>query len=146
VVRCCPYLAHCFLLCISDFYLWNIGKKTVGAPATRIAFIFYLTNRTANELMTRCFTNSVETIFYIIAFYYFLDVKNKFNKNTVIMTALISLSFVMRNTSPVGWIPLLISKIVYDGSFKSFALAGIFVSIPIIALGIALDSLYYGAD
>jgi len=118
----------------------------VGAPATRIAFIFYLTNRTANELMTRCFTNSVETIFYIIAFYYFLDVKNKFNKNTVIMTALISLSFVMRNTSPVGWIPLLISKIVYDGSFKSFALAGVFVSIPIIALGIALDSLYYGAD
>jgi hypothetical protein len=71
-VRTCPHLAHCILLCISDKYLWEVGKKTVGIPATRIAFVFYLTNRIANELMIRCLTNSLETIFHIIAFYYFL--------------------------------------------------------------------------
>jgi phosphatidylinositol glycan class B len=143
-VRSCPYLAHCFLVCISDWYLWRIGKRTIGTPASRISFILYLTSRTANELMIRCFSNSIETIFYIVAFYYFLDVKNKFNKNIVMMTALISLSFMMRNTSPIGWIPLLFYKIVYEGSFVPFAIAGVFVALPIIGLCILLDTLYYG--
>lgn len=113
VVKLYPYLAHSLLLIISDRYLWLVGKKTVGSTATRIALIFYMTNRLYNEIIIRCFTNSIEAISYIIAFYYYLDVGNKFNKTTAIMTALISISFMMRNTSPVGWIPLLILKIIY---------------------------------
>lgn len=112
-VRMCPKMAHIFLLCIGDWYLWKVGKRTVGGPATRIAFLFYLTNRTCNELLIRTFTNAIETIFQIIAFYYYLDIKSTFDKSTAIMTALISISFMMRNTSPVGWIPLLILKIIY---------------------------------
>lgn len=145
-VRMCPYLAHSLLVIISDMYLWEVGKKVVGKPATRIALIFYLTNRTCNELMIRCFTNTIETIFHIIAFYYFLNVRYIFDKNAAIMTALISLSFMMRNTSPVGWIPLLIYKVIYDGSLKALILSGIFIAIPIIGLCIGLDTLYFGAD
>lgn len=145
-VRLCPYLAQCILLCISDSYLWDVGKQTVGAPATRIAFLFYLTNRTSNEFMTRCFSNSVETILYIIAYYYFLGVRDKFNINTAIMTALISLSFMIRNTSPVGWVPLLFYKVIYEGALIPFLIAAIVVALPIIGLCILLDSLYYGGD
>lgn len=60
------------------------------------------------------------------------------------MTALISLSFMMRNTSPVGWIPLLLLKIFQDNSFIAFVIAGIIVALPIIGLCIFLDSLYFG--
>ena len=76
VVKLYPYLAHSLLVIISDSYLWEVGKKTVGARATRIAFIFYLSNRIYNELIIRCFTNSIESIFQIIAFYYYLNVKD----------------------------------------------------------------------
>jgi len=123
-----------------------VGKKTVGHPATRIALIFYFSNRFFNEMMIRCFTNSLETIFHIIAFYYYLEVKNTFNKNCAIMTGLITLSFMMRNTSPVGWIPLLIIKVIHNGSLIPFIISGIVIAVPLMAVTIALDTIYYGGD
>lgn len=96
--------------------------------------------------MIRCLGNSIETIFYIIAYYYFIDIKNKMNKNTVIFTALISLSFMMRNTSPVGWVPLIIYKVIYEGSFFTFLVAAFVVALPIIGICILLDTLYFGMD
>ena len=66
--------------------------------------------------------------------------------NTVILTALISLAFMMRATSPVGWIPLLAHKVLFQGSFFPFLLSGIVVALPILALCVMVDSLYYGGD
>jgi len=132
------------LLVICDLYLWEIGKKVVGIQATRIGFLIYIMNRNLNDIIIRCFSNSIEAIFQIIAFYYYLRIKAKFDSNTVIMTALITLSFMIRNTSPVGWIPLLFLKIIYEKTFLSFLIAGIFVAIPLIFLCVCLDSLYYG--
>lgn len=63
VIRVYPYLAHSILVIISDSYFWEVGKRTVGPRSSRIAFIFYLTSRVYNEIIIRCFTNSVETIF-----------------------------------------------------------------------------------
>ena len=45
-VRLCPYLFHSIFVLISDYYLWLVGKQTVGKDATQVALIFYLTNRT----------------------------------------------------------------------------------------------------
>jgi len=71
-------------------------------------------------------------------------VKKEFNRTTAIMTALITLSFMMRNTSPVGWLPLLLHKIIYDGSFFAFLKSGFVVALPIFGICIACDSLYFG--
>ena len=60
------------------------------------------------------------------------------------MTALITLSFMMRNTSPVGWVPLLLYKIFYEGCLFSYLISGFTVALPIIGLCIACDSLYFG--
>lgn len=49
----------------------------------------------------------------------------------------------MRNTSPVGWVPLLAVKVFRDGAFVPFLLAGIFVFVPLVVLCVYLDSLYY---
>lgn len=62
------------------------------------------------------------------------------------MTALISISFMMRNTSPVGWLPLIILKIIYQKSLKAFLLSGFIIAIPIISICILLDTMYFGAD
>ena len=59
------------------------------------------------------------------------------------LTATITLSFMMRNTSPIGWIPLLAIKVLYEGALIPFILAGIFVAVPIIGLIVAIDTFYY---
>ena len=63
--------------------------------------------------------------------------------NTVILTATISLSFMMRNTSPIGWIPLLAIKVLFEGALLPFIIAGIFVAVPIIGFTVYIDTLYY---
>jgi hypothetical protein len=50
----------------------------------------------------------------------------------------------IRNTSPVGWIPLLLIKAIYSGSLIPFIKSGILVAIPIMFLSIVLDTLYFG--
>ena len=63
--------------------------------------------------------------------------------STVVLTATITLSFMMRNTSPIGWIPLLAIKVLFEGAFFPFIIAGIFVAVPIMGLTIYLDTWYY---
>lgn len=50
----------------------------------------------------------------------------------------------IRNTSPIGWVPLLLIKIIKDWSLTAFILAGILVFIPIVCFCTMLDSIYYG--
>ena len=138
-----PYIAHFPLMMLSDYYLWKIGKKTVGKEATRLAFIMILTNTFMVEYEIRCFTNTLEKICTVIAFHFYLLQKNEFNKNTVIFTMLLTIGFMMRNTSPVGWIPLLIVKIIDDGAFLPFLTSGVFVAIPLIFAIVYIDSVYY---
>ena len=64
-------------------------------------------------------------------------------RETVIFTALVSVQFMMRNTSPIGWIPLLFIKVFRDGAFKSFLICAIFVAFPIVLGSTYLDSVYY---
>jgi hypothetical protein len=49
----------------------------------------------------------------------------------------------MRNTSPVAWIPLIIIKIFRDNSFFPFLISGILIALPTIILCVYIDSLYY---
>ena len=142
VVKLYPYLVQMLLVLVSDHYLWRIGKKTIGIPGTRIAFVFYLASRLYNEIIIRTFSNSIESIFQIIAFYYYLDVGSKLNRSVLIMTAFLTVSFVIRNTSPIGWVPLLLLKLRH--SFLPFLLSGVLVFFPVIGLCTLLDSAYYG--
>jgi len=62
------------------------------------------------------------------------------------MTAVISFAFMIRNTSPVGWVPLLALKIIQEGSLLPFIISGVLVAIPIIIFCIFMDSMYYGGE
>ena len=95
--------------------------------------------------MVRTLANSVEQTFTMVAFFYYLEQRDKFNKNTIILTALITISFMMRNTSPVGWVPLLAIKVLREGSLKPFIISGLFVALPIIFGCIWVDTAMYGS-
>jgi len=144
IVKLCPSLAHIFLVIISDAYIWKIGKMTMGTNATRLSFLILIFNRVFNEQIIRTFSNSIETICQTIAFYYFLKVSNKFDKNLIILTTTLTISFMMRNTSPVGWPLVLALKIYRDRSLLPFLMAGVFIFIPVVCLCIAIDCYYFG--
>jgi hypothetical protein len=118
----------------------------VGTHATRIAFLLYLTNKAFNEIIIRCFANGIETILNIIAFYYFIRCKDKFNKNYVIITVLLSINFMIRNTSAISWVPLFLIKIFKKNSFKALLTSLILIAIPVVSLCVLLDSYFYGMD
>ena len=62
------------------------------------------------------------------------------------MTAALTVSFMMRNTSPIGWPPLLLIKIIYERSLVPFIKAGLFVFLPLVATCVICDSFYYGME
>lgn len=95
------------------------------------------------EYEIRCFTNTLEKICTVIAFQFYLKQRDRLTTDTIVFTILLTISFMMRNTSPVGWVPLLFLKVKNDGAFLPFLLSGIFFALPIIALCIYLDSVYY---
>lgn len=146
VVRCLPYFAHLPIVLLCDYFFWKILKRVLLQDAARLGFALYFFNRYMQMYLIRTFTNSLETTFTTVAFYFYLDQKDKLTLNTVILTAFISFSFMIRTTSPVGWIPLLAYKVLFEGSFIPFIKSGILVAIPICCLCIFIDTTLYGAD
>lgn len=57
---------------VSDYYLWQVGKLTVGKPATRVAFLLLLTNTYMVEFEIRCFTNTLEKIVTVTVYHFWL--------------------------------------------------------------------------
>mmetsp|Transcript_11454 Transcript_11454/g.19374 ORF Transcript_11454/g.19374 Transcript_11454/m.19374 type:complete len:298 (-) Transcript_11454:283-1176(-) len=49
----------------------------------------------------------------------------------------------MRNTSPIGWVPLLFIKVFRDGAFLPFLISAVLVAAPIVLFSTFLDSYYY---
>ena len=64
----------------------------------------------------------------------------------MILTALITIAFIGRNTSCVGWIPLLAIKVFREGALFPFIISALTVAIPCILIMVYIDSLYYGGE
>mmetsp|Transcript_15469 Transcript_15469/g.23767 ORF Transcript_15469/g.23767 Transcript_15469/m.23767 type:complete len:197 (-) Transcript_15469:524-1114(-) len=52
----------------------------------------------------------------------------------------------MRNTSPIGWIPLLFIKVFRDGAFVPFLISAVTVAVPVVGFALYFDSWYYSKD
>jgi len=67
-----------------------------------------------------------------------------FNGKALLFTLLVTYSFILRNSSAIGFIPLILHKAFYEKNFKMFALSGIIVALPLLFITVLADSLYYG--
>ena len=119
--------------------------------------VYSLFNMRINELFSRTMTNGTEAVLAIVAFYYYskLVTSNKgykvFDFNMGVMTWAITMAFIVRSSSLLGWIPLALATI-FSGknfycilmNFRNILLSGIFVAVPIMVFSILFDSLIYG--
>jgi hypothetical protein len=49
----------------------------------------------------------------------------------------------MRNTSPIGWIPLLFIKIIYEKTFTAYLISAFVVALPLMVGCVYIDSWFY---
>lgn len=83
--------------------------------------MLYLSNLFLNEHMIRCFANSVETVLHLVVFYYFINIKgDRLNKDLGLVAFLLTIALGIRNTSIIGWIPLLLLKMIKEKAINAF--------------------------
>jgi len=100
--------------------------------------------------MVWTFSNSIEASLLMIVMYVWTKIPHGstypsiFNWQALLFTLLVTYSFILRNSSAIGFIPLILHKAFYQRNFKMFALSGILVALPLILITVAADSIYYG--
>ena len=132
----------------------------IGKSGALIFMVYSIFNRRVNEIFQRTMTNGVESVLCSVAFYYFTRLTYKkdkssgkndhliFDTNLGLMTLAISVAFMIRSSSLVGWIPLALAKIFSTKNtaqnLVALIQAGIFITVPTIIFSIAMDSMFYG--
>jgi len=102
------FLMNTFIIVIGDYYLYLISKTYMGKRGAAIALLWTLFNYRINQIFLKTLTNGVESVFCTVAFYYFSLLKPKFDKNMALMTFSITMAFIARSSSLVGFLPIAI--------------------------------------
>lgn len=102
-------------------------------------------NRRINEIWQKTLTNGAEAVFSVCGLYFYTKLKPTFDKNMALMTFSITLAFLVRSSSLVGWVPLALYKVFSSFDyFCSIFLAGICIAVPVFLSSVLADSMYYG--
>ena len=128
-----------------DYYLYYLTKDIVGKEGAVMALSYSIINRRMNEIFSKTMTNGAEGSLCVAALYYFNNIKPKFDKNLILMTIFISLAFIVRSSSLIGFIPLALVKIFQSCNFFTAILtSGFLVAVPTMIFSILIDSYFYG--
>ena len=73
IVNVVPYIAHCPIVILTDYFTWKVAKRVVGKDGASLTMIFYFFNRFFTMHIIRTLTNSIETMFTVVAFYFYLN-------------------------------------------------------------------------
>ncbi len=151
------------IIVLGDYYSFRFTETFINKKCALIFIIYSLFNKNINEIFGRTMTNGAEAVFCMIAFYYYFNLKYAdfnisknqyflfFEKNMALMTFSITMAFLVRSSSIIGWVPLALIYILSSSSFVcmllnlfAIAKAGVFVALPMIVISLAIDSFYYG--
>jgi len=81
-----------------------------------------------------------------VVFYYYLNIKPKiFDKNLCMLTLAITISFIVRSSSIVGYVPLAVIVIFKDTRFFiPILIAGATIAVPAVLINLVSDAYFYG--
>jgi hypothetical protein len=98
--------------------------------------------------MTRTFSNTIEAALLPMALYFWTKVKGNdkqiISSHALYLTIIITISFILRNTSIIPWLPVMMYKVFIHKTFQKFMFCGVFIAVPLLLLSFGLDSWYYG--
>ena len=140
------YFMHCIIWVIGDYYCFLFVRQILGKREAIATLVYSLTSEHVNDYVLRTSANSVEGNLMFVTFYYFLNMKPKFfDKNLSLLTLAITLSFTIRSSSIVGYIPLALQAIYQDINFLlPIIVSGLCITIPTVCMNLASDAYFYG--
>jgi hypothetical protein len=130
---------------LGDYYLYFLASDLGGKNCALISLGMSIFNRRMNEIFGKTLTNTPESIFCLVGLYYYNRLKPKFDRNMILMVIFITLAFIIRSSSLIGWIPLALLKLFQSFDyFTTILQSGLLIALPTIALSILFDCLAYG--
>ena len=140
------YFMHCIIWVIGDYYCFLFVRQLLGKREAIATVAYSITSEFVNDYVLRTSANSVEGNLMFVTFYYFLNIKPKiFDKNLCFLTLPITLSFTIRSSSIVGFIPLALTAIWHDFNFLiPVIVAGLTITIPTVLVNLCSDAYFYG--
>ena len=130
---------------VGDYYLYKLAKQFLGTNGAKISLVYVLFNATINQIFSKTLTNGAETAFSMAGLYYFGKIHDSLDRNMVKMTFFITLAFIIRSSSIVGWIPLALFKMLSSFSyFVAIWKAAMLVALPTFLVSVGIDIVYYG--
>ena len=153
VVRLSPILMNSLLQVLGDHYLVKMTSENYNNELSKVALTYSLCNKIINLVFQKTMTNGAEAVFCLIALYNYGRLKYDksgsgiiLSKELAIMTAAITIAFIIRSSSLISWVPLIAITIVrWPVSVVKIIIAGFTVAVPIVLASALLDSWYYGA-
>ena len=100
------YFMHSLLIVLGDYFMYPLAKMYIGKRGAAVTILYLLFNFKINQIFSKTLTNGVESVFCQMAFYYFARLKPKFDRDMALMTLSITLAFIVRSSSLIGFIPL----------------------------------------
>ena len=130
---------------LGDYYLYFLAGDLGGKKCALISLGTSLFNRRMNEIFGKTLTNTPESLFCLVGLYYYNRLKPKFDRNMMLMVVFISLAFIIRSSSLIGWIPLAMFKMFQSVDyFVAILQSGLLIAVPTILISIYFDCLAYG--
>lgn len=138
---------HALLFTYAQVKFYELIKKMQSEKVALLATILMSSNELLSRIMMRTFSNSIETCFLMIG----LNLVSQIPVSAPLtslpafsFTALVSIATMMRNSSLVFWIPIILFKALFHKNILLFILTATTVALPIIGLSLGADMIYYG--
>ena len=105
------FFMNTIIIVIGDYYLYRLSGLYLGKKGATLTLLYTLFNFRINQIFLKTLTNGVESVFCTIGFYYFSILKPKFDFNMCMMTFSITIAFIVRSSSLIGFIPLALFRL-----------------------------------
>jgi phosphatidylinositol glycan class B len=137
---------HCIIWTIGDYHCYMFVRQIIDKKTAQMTILSSVTSQFVQFYVLRTSANGIEGNLMYVVFYYILNIKPViFDKCLTILTAAITLSFSIRSSSLIGYIPLALMVIWRDTDFFiPILISGITIAVPMVVLNVCSDAYFYG--
>ena len=148
LVELSPRLLCGLISALGDYWFYKFYKENISSHTSSFAF-FYGSNAWLNHSSSRTLINSLEMSLTSIALCFYSRALTGSRVNDMLVyVSLITTSFVMRMTTAVFWLPLVLYHLwllVGKGQFQEWLLKkAALASLAILLTSVVIDSWFYG--
>lgn len=151
MVRTAPIFMNCLIQTAGDIYTVRLASL-ISTSTAHLAIQYSLMNKIINLIFQKTMTNGAEAVLCLAGLFYYskLNISKSLNYSSdlVKMTACITVAFLVRSSSIIGWVPLALWTVVKTkeplNSLITIITVAFTTAVPLFALSIGIDSYFYG--